>query len=258
LQSRGAAWLAAGAGCAMVEALLRGDAEVGVVLARPPGHHATRDRAMGFCLLNNIAVAAAHARALGLARVAVVDWDVHHGNGTQDIFRRDPSVLFASLHESPLYPDSGFTQEVGEGDARGFTVNVPLPGGSGGAAYAAAFERAVLPVLDEFAPEMVLISAGFDAHARDPLANMLLEESDFRWMAERLGEVARKHAGGRVGMFLEGGYDLGALERSVEAAAAGLVSPAATPRPQGRVDPSTESALYRVVAAQRPFWRALR
>lgn len=256
--SRKAAWLAAGTGCAMVEALLRGEAEVGVLLARPPGHHATRDRAMGFCLLNNIAVAAAHARSLGARRVAVVDWDVHHGNGTQDIFYADPSVLFVSIHESPLYPDSGFTQELGEGDARGTTVNVPLPAGSDGGAYALAFERVVLPVLNEWAPDLLLISAGFDAHARDPLANMRLEEHDFRWMAARLREVAAAHGAGRVGMFLEGGYDLGALERSVEASALGLTSPYARKHPRSSDEASTEAALYRVVAAQRPYWKHLR
>lgn len=256
--TRRAAWLAAGAGCALVESLHRGDADVGVLLGRPPGHHATRDRAMGFCVLNSVAVAAAHARAMGFQRVAIVDWDVHHGNGTQDIFYRDPSVLFISLHESPLYPDSGFTHEVGEADGRGRTVNVPLPAGGDGGAYALAFERVVLPILHEWEPDLVLISAGFDAHARDPLANMLLEEHDYLWMAARLREVAAAHAGGRVGFFLEGGYDLGALERSVEASVRGLVAPAPRKHPRSRDEPSTEMALYRVVAAQRPYWKSLR
>jgi acetoin utilization deacetylase AcuC-like enzyme len=255
--SRKAAWLAAGSGCALVEALLADEADVGVLLARPPGHHATRDRAMGFCLLNNVAVAAAHARSLGAQRVAVVDWDVHHGNGTQDIFYRDPSVLFVSLHESPLYPDSGFAQEVGDGDARGTTVNVPLPAGSDGGAYALAFERVVLPILQQWSPDLLLISAGFDAHARDPLANMLLEDHDYRWMAGRLREVAQASAKGRVGLFLEGGYDLGALERSVEAAVLGLVAPSPRKHPRARDEASTEASLYRVVAAQRPFWKGL-
>jgi acetoin utilization deacetylase AcuC-like enzyme len=182
---------------------------------------------------------------------------VHHGNGTQDIFYHDPSVLFVSLHESPLYPDSGFAQEVGDGDGRGATVNVPLPAGSDGGAYALAFERVVLPILQQWAPDLVLVSAGFDAHARDPLANMLLEDHDYRWMAARLREVAKASARGRVGLFLEGGYDLGALERSVEASVLGLVTPSPRKHPRARDEASTEAALYRVVAAQRPYWKGL-
>ncbi len=160
--TRGAAWLAAGSSCSLVEALLSGSTDLAMLLARPPGHHATRNRAMGFCVLNNVAVAAAHALAKGLSRVAVIDWDVHHGNGTQDIFYNHPGVLFVSLHESPAYPDTGYVHETGGPDAPGMTVNLPLPSGSDGGAYAMAFDRVVLPILTEARPDLVLISAGYD------------------------------------------------------------------------------------------------
>ena len=252
-----AARLAAGAACDLVDTLVDREADVAALLARPPGHHATADRAMGFCVLNNIAVAARHALRRGLRRVAIVDWDVHHGNGTQAIFASTPEVLFFSVHESPLYPNSGYAQEVGEGDARGMTVNVPLPPGSGGIAYRQTFERVLLPLLDASRPELVLISAGFDAHARDPIANMHLDDDDYAWMASRLREAAAP-GGGRVGLFLEGGYDLHALEFGVENALRGLVG--AVPdevMPRGE-DPSAAFALQAVLKAQRPYWPSLR
>ncbi len=191
-----------------------GDPRQGIALLRPPGHHATRDQGMGFCLLNNIAVAASAALAGGLARVAIVDWDVHHGNGTQDVFWTDGRVLFISLHESPLYPGTGSTAEAGEGPGLGRIVNVPLPGAADDAVYRLAFTEVVLPVLRRFAPEIVLVSAGFDAHARDPLASMQVTEAGYAWMARALREVADEHAGGRLGLVLEGGYDLTAIEAS--------------------------------------------
>ena len=254
-----AARLAAGSACAMVESLLAGETDLGVLLARPPGHHATRTRAMGFCVLNNVAVAAAHALARGARRVAIVDWDVHHGNGTQDIFFDNPAVLFVSLHESPLYPDTGYVHEVGGGDARGRTVNLPLPAGSDGGSYALAFERVVLPILKSFAPDLVLISAGYDAHQRDPLANMQLDDGDYGWMAAKVRDVARATANGRVGVLLEGGYDLTALENSVEQTIIGLARPEGVARPSRSLhDASAEVALRAVVSAQRPFWPELR
>ncbi|MEI8258546.1 MAG: histone deacetylase, partial [Deltaproteobacteria bacterium] len=183
-----AAWRAAGTACALVETLLEpGGPSTGILLARPPGHHATRDRAMGFCVVNSVAVAAAHARARGTARVAIVDFDVHHGNGTQDIFESDPDVLFISLHQWPLYPGTGGAQEVGLGEARGRTVNLPLPPGSGAGAYRAAFERVVAPAIEAFAPGLLLVSAGFDAHERDPLAAMRVDTGTFGWMGGQLG-----------------------------------------------------------------------
>jgi acetoin utilization deacetylase AcuC-like enzyme len=162
-----AARRAAGSSVALVEALHAGHARVGFALPRPPGHHALADRAMGFCVLNNIAIAAAHARALGRARVLVLDWDVHHGNGTEAIFYSDPSVLFVSLHQHPNYPGTGAAPDVGRGDGRGLNVNLPLPPGANDAVYAAAFERIVLPIIEGFAPELALVSCGFDAHQRD-------------------------------------------------------------------------------------------
>jgi acetoin utilization deacetylase AcuC-like enzyme len=215
--------LAAGSLVAMVDALVDGPVSKGVALLRPPGHHAGPAQAMGFCLLNNVAVAAAHARARGLDRVAVVDWDVHHGNGTQEIFWRDPHVLYVSTHQFPFYPGTGSANEVGEGDGVGFTVNVPLAAGGSDAIYAGAFERIVLPVLDAYAPQMLFVSAGFDAAASDPLAQMELSPEAFGWMARQLARVAERHARGRVCLVLEGGYDLGALEGGVERAVEGLV-----------------------------------
>lgn len=212
-----AARLAAGGACALVDALLAGEARRGIALVRPPGHHARRDQAMGFCLLNNVAVAAAHARARGLARVAIVDWDVHHGNGTQDIFWRDPSVLYASLHQFPFYPGTGALDERGEADGTGATLNVPLSAGADDAVYRSAFERVVVPALEEFRPDLVLVSAGYDASARDPLAEMHLEPRAFGWMTRALTAVAERSAAGRIALVLEGGYDLVALEAGLVA-----------------------------------------
>jgi acetoin utilization deacetylase AcuC-like enzyme len=178
---------------------------------------------MGFCLLNNVAVAAAHARARGVERVLIVDWDVHHGNGTQEIFWRDPHVLYASTHQFPFYPWTGDTTEVGEGDGRGFTVNVPISAGGNDATYRTAFERIILPVAEAFKPELVLVSAGFDAAMRDPLAEMELSSDAFGWMAHALAEIAGRSANGKMIMALEGGYDLPSLEAGLKASIRGMV-----------------------------------
>jgi acetoin utilization deacetylase AcuC-like enzyme len=217
------AWLAAGSLVAMVDALIDGPVSKGVALLRPPGHHARPSQAMGFCLLNNVAVAAAHARARGLQRVAVVDWDVHHGNGTQEIFWRDQGVLYLSTHQFPFYPGTGAVDERGEGEGEGYTVNVPLAAGGGDAVYRGAFERVVLPVLEQYAPELVLVSAGFDASARDPLAQMQLSDQAFGWMAGELARLADKSAGGRMALVLEGGYDLVALQGGLRSAIDGML-----------------------------------
>ncbi len=207
-----AARRAAGGAADMVDAILEGQAKTGVALLRPPGHHARPAHAMGFCLLNNVAVAAAEARAKGLERVAIVDFDVHHGNGTQEIFYRDPHVLYVSLHQFPFYPGTGAAEEVGEGEGTGYTVNVPLFAGGGDAVYRAAFERIVSPILEQYAPELVLVSAGFDAAVRDPLAEMALTPQGYGYMTRELVSLAERTAKGRVGLVLEGGYDLVALE----------------------------------------------
>jgi acetoin utilization deacetylase AcuC-like enzyme len=218
-----AARLAAGGLITMVDAMIDGPTPKGVALLRPPGHHARPWRAMGFCLINNIAIAAAHARSRGVSRVLVVDWDVHHGNGTQEIFYRDPSVLFISTHQFPFYPGTGDADEIGEADGKGFTVNVPLHACGGDATYRAAFERVVLPVADEYRPELVLVSAGFDAAARDPLAEMEVSADGFTWMAREVRKIADKHAKGRMALVLEGGYDLVALESGLGGAASAML-----------------------------------
>jgi acetoin utilization deacetylase AcuC-like enzyme len=207
--------LAAGAGVAAVEATLAGRAQRGFVLARPPGHHATPTRGMGFCLFNTIAVAAAHALARGLDRVLIVDWDVHHGNGTQDAFYESDKVLFCSVHQWPLYPGTGAASERGAGNGAGYTINVPLAAGADDDAYMEVFDQIIVPAANAFQPQIVLISAGFDAHANDPLAGMLVTELGFASLARRVIGIADDHADGRVVAFLEGGYDPPALAASV-------------------------------------------
>ena len=212
-----AALKAAGAAVTAVENSLAGTAPRGFALVRPPGHHATSERGMGFCLFNNIAAAAAAALNQGLERVAIIDWDVHHGNGTQDIFYGSNRVLFCSMHQYPFYPGTGNRDEIGEGAGRGFTINVPLLAGQRDGQYLEAFDTLLLPALDTFRPELVLISAGYDAHVADPLGGMRLTESAFAAMTVRLTDLADRFAAGRVVAVLEGGYDPAALARSVEA-----------------------------------------
>lgn len=249
-----AARLAAGGTVELVEALLAGGETRALALPRPPGHHARPDGAMGFCFLNNVAVAAAHARARGLERVAVVDWDVHHGNGTQDMFWRDPGVLFVSLHQFPFYPGTGAAHEVGEGDGKGFTTNIPLGAGGGDALYRGAFQRVVRPILEAYRPELVLVSAGFDAAARDPLAQMEVSDDGFAWMTRQLAEVADAHAKGRMLMLLEGGYDLVALEGGLRAAAGAMAGlPASTSSPADATPSHPD--LQRAATHAAPFWR---
>jgi acetoin utilization deacetylase AcuC-like enzyme len=206
-----AARAAAGASSQLAVDTLNGVHAQGIAIVRPPGHHATRDRAMGFCLFNNVAVAAAAARAAGAARVAIVDWDVHHGNGTQDIFWDDPSVLYLSVHQFPYYPGTGAPSEIGGTKAIGATINVGLPSGAGDTDYFAVFDHVFVPALSKFAPDLVLISAGFDAFEHDPLAGMRVTHAGFAAMAQRLRAVADRHAAGRIVAVLEGGYDLDGL-----------------------------------------------
>ncbi len=204
-----------GAATLAVDEVMRGAAANAFCATRPPGHHAESDKAMGFCFFNSAAIAARHAqKAHGLERVAIVDWDVHHGNGTQEIFWDDPSVLYASTHEMPLYPGTGAPSERGQ---HGTIVNAPLRAGDASAEFREAFEAALLPRIEAFAADLIIISAGFDAHWRDPLANINLKEADFAWATQKLMEIADRHAKGRVISVLEGGYDLEALSRSAAA-----------------------------------------
>jgi len=210
-----AALRGAGGAVLAVDEVMTGRVENAFVAMRPPGHHAERTRAMGFCFFNNAAIAARHAQSRhGAQRVAILDWDVHHGNGTQDIFWRDPTVMYCSTHEAPLYPGTGAPSERGECDT---IVNAPLSPGSDGAVFRDAMESLVLPRIEAFAPDLIVISAGFDAHWRDPLASLNFTEADFAWATVKMMDLADRFCGGRLVSVLEGGYDLEGLSRSTAA-----------------------------------------
>ncbi len=233
--------LAAGGAIDLVDRVMAGEIGNGFSAGRPPGHHAESSRAMGFCLFNNIAVAAAHAMEKhALERVMIIDWDVHHGNGTQAIFWNDPRVLFVSLHQSPFYPGTGALEETGGPGAPGMTINLPMPAGFGDEEWVAAFRRVVKPAGDSFAPQLVLLSAGFDAHARDPLGGMNVTEAGYALMADEVLALARAHAGGKLVAVLEGGYDLAALESSVDTVLGRMAAdgpPLPAPHSEGRFAP---------------------
>lgn len=216
------ALLGAGAVIAAVDAVIAGEALSAMVLARPPGHHATPASGMGFCLLNHVAIGATHAGSHGLERVAIIDWDVHHGNGTQDAFYRNGSVLYASIHRHPFYPGTGFADFRGEGEGLGSTLNVPLAGGTGESVWLEAFERKIVPAVAAFDPQLILVSAGFDAHIDDPLGGMRVTESGYDQMIQQVCGLAERSACGRLVLVLEGGYAPAALARSVSAVLAVL------------------------------------
>lgn len=218
---------AAGATMALVDRVVASSmqqAQIGFAICRPPGHHAVPAGPMGFCLMNNAAVAARHAqRRHGLQRIAIVDFDVHHGNGTQDVFYDDPTVLFISAHQSGSYPNTGKANETGQGDGEGTTINIPLPGLAGHAAACQSFEEIVLPALHRFSPDMIIVSAGYDAHWKDPLAGLQFRSGTYHWLAQQLHSAANSLCSGRIVFVLEGGYDLMALGESVACTFAGLL-----------------------------------
>jgi acetoin utilization deacetylase AcuC-like enzyme len=250
--------LAVGGVLDLVDAVMRRDAGRGFALVRPPGHHAETGRAMGFCLFNNVAVA---ARCLierhRLERVLIVDWDVHHGNGTQQIFYGDDRVLYASLHQYPLYPGTGSTSETGNGRGEGYTVNVPVPPGAGDDEFLWALGRVIAPIAEEFQPQFVLLSAGFDAHRDDPLASLRVTESGFASMTSLLLDVAGRCCDGRIAAVLEGGYDLDALARSVEAVVrvmSGVGAGARADSLRGAMPESPPDFVSPVIEIQSKYW----
>ncbi len=241
-----AALHAAGGACQLVDRLLAGDAPTGFSGHRPPGHHAERNQSMGFCLFNNVAVAAVHAeRAHGCPRVLILDWDVHHGNGTNDIFHTTPAVCYVSIHQSPLYPGTGAAADTGSGAGKGYTVNLPVPPGSGDDCFVSLVEHVVAPLVGAYAPGLVLISAGFDAHADDPLADCRVSDGGYAAMAAAMRRAAAG-VGAPIGVVLEGGYALGALARSTVATLDVLAASAAPPVPEVPVHARAREALSRL------------
>ncbi|MEW6350682.1 MAG: histone deacetylase [Thermodesulfobacteriota bacterium] len=245
----------------LVDAVAEGKVRNGFAFVRPPGHHAEWARAMGFCLFNNVAIAARYARDKhGMQKVAIVDWDLHHGNGTQNAFFEDPGVLFLSTHESPMYPGSGAVDEVGRGQGEGYTVNVPLPAGCGDPEYVTIFSALALPVLRAYAPDMILVSSGFDAHRRDPLGGMAVTEEGYDTMIRMLMEVASEVCAERVVLSLEGGYDLTALENSAASVLRRLATYEPTPGndpPQPPVDqlvPQFQRRARSILSAHQRYW----
>jgi acetoin utilization deacetylase AcuC-like enzyme len=253
-----AAQRSAGGVLAAVETVLAGGYVGAFAAVRPPGHHAEADRAMGFCLFNNAAVAARAALdQRGLRRVLLVDWDVHHGNGSMHSFYDSPEVLYFSVHQYPHYPGTGRVEEVGRGRGAGFTANVPLPGGQGDAEYMAVFRELLRPLALAYRPELILVSAGFDAHRDDPLADMRVTEAGFAGMTRVLADLAAECCPGRLVFALEGGYDLAALASGVAAVLRTLLE--GEPQPEGEREPdeATRTVLGRLQVELAPFWPVL-
>jgi acetoin utilization deacetylase AcuC-like enzyme len=255
-ESHEVALLAAGATLAAVDHALVARAPA-FALVRPPGHHAEREKAMGFCLFNNVAVAAAYARARGLARVGIVDFDVHHGNGTQWMFYDDPTVFYVSTHQFPYYPGTGAATEIGSGAGAGYTLNVPLEAGATDADFDLAFAELILPALEAFHPELLLVSAGFDAHHRDPLAAMRATTDGFAAIMGRLWLLATQLCEGRLIAVTEGGYDLAALAGCLEATIEVLSAPAAVPEPMQGDHARARESIDIARAVLQPYWPTL-
>ena len=252
--SFGVGLLAVGGFLRLIDSIAAGESKNGFALVRPPGHHALRDRAMGFCLFNTIAIGAQHLKnAHGVKRVMIMDWDVHHGNGTQDSFYEDPSVLFISTHQFPYYPGTGAVGEVGLNAGEGYTVNIPLPAGCGDAEYLRVFHDVVVPAAKKFAPEWILVSAGFDPHRRDPLGGMEVTESGFTDMARLLLQLAAEHAGGKIAFLLEGGYDLAALCNSVAAVLKAMEQGARTIERANAGGEKIDPLIYRILQIREKY-----
>jgi acetoin utilization deacetylase AcuC-like enzyme len=250
-----AARVAAGGLIDLCDAVRAGAVDNGVALVRPPGHHAEYGRAMGFCLFNNVAVAAAHLRERGIGRTVIVDWDLHHGNGTQHLFERDPDVLYVSTHQYPYYPGTGAAEEVGEGAGVGRTLNLPFPAGFGDQEFGRAFDELIMPICRQFAPEFVLVSAGFDCDIRDPLGGLAVTPAGIATMARACAELADECAGGRIVGVLEGGYDLEAIVDGVDALIGALRGDRRPHDPLTGDARRADPVLDRVRAAQSPYWR---
>jgi len=253
--SFGVGLLATGGLLKLCDAIAAGEARNGFALVRPPGHHALKDRAMGFCLFNTVAIGARHVlRHYGAERVLIMDWDVHHGNGTQDAFYSDRRVLYLSTHQYPYYPGTGAAHESGAGAGEGYTVNLPLPAGCGDPEYLRVFKDIVLPIAEKFAPDWILVSAGFDPHRRDPLGGMNVTESGFGAMAAMLVALAEKYAGGKIAFLLEGGYDLAALKNSVAAVLENIKSGETADIPDDVGGEAIEPLVRKIRSIQDKYW----
>jgi len=249
------ACLAAGGFLALLDAIMADRVDNGMAMVRPPGHHAERDQAMGFCFFNNAAIGAEYLRRhFGLKRVLIVDWDLHHGNGTQHIFEDEPGVLYVSTHQYPYYPGTGAVEEVGQAAGEGFTVNLPFPAGFGDTEYSDAFQAVIEPIARQYDPQFVLISAGFDAHVRDPLGGMSVTEAGFSTMARILLDIARDHCHGRCAAILEGGYDLLAIRNSVARVLSEFQRDNA-PLPTAPGPSHAGILIERIKKTQRRYWR---
>lgn len=253
--SFGIGLLAAGGFLKLIDSIEASEFQNGFALVRPPGHHALRDRAMGFCLFNTVAIGAHHLkRRYGVERVMIVDWDVHHGNGTQDAFYQDPSVLYLSTHQYPFYPGTGAVEEAGSGKGEGFTVNIPLPAGCGDGEYLRVFEEIVMPIGAKFRPGWVLVSAGFDPHRSDPLGAMNVTEQGFGAMASMLLDLAERYARGKIAFLLEGGYDLTALKNSVIAVLRRMEGESEPQLPVGIGGEAIQPLIRKVLDFQQKYW----